>query len=148
MPEAATGSYLGFDVGSKRIGVAVGESITGHARPLSCLAASNATPDWTAVAKLIDEWQPVGLVVGLPRHDDGSASEMTRSAERFARRLEGRFGLPVHTIDERLSSREADERLAARGKHNKHSRRDGERDSVAASVILETWFMAQGPGTT
>ncbi len=119
---------LGFDPGSRRIGVAVGQTLTGGASPLSSVAVRQNKPDWEALARFIREWQPDALVVGLPLRADGSDSESTKNARRFSRQLHGRFGLPVYLVDEYLSSRAARERT------------DGELHSVAAQIILETWL--------
>jgi putative Holliday junction resolvase len=136
-----SGVYLGFDFGMRRIGVAVGEPLTGSARPLTTLQARDGQPDWTAVETLLSQWQPVALVVGIPRHADGTAAEMTAPAERFARRLHGRFGRPVHTIDEQLSSQAAEHMLAAKGQGGRRLAKNKEKiDQVAAAVILETWL--------
>jgi putative Holliday junction resolvase len=129
-------TLLGFDPGLKRIGVAVGESLTGHARPLVTLKAEAGAPDWAAVARLIAEWQPAALVVGVPRHADGSASTSTEIALKLTRRLAGRYGLPVHEVDECLSSHAAE----AAGTM---SRQSGGVDAAAAAVILETWLAQQ-----
>ncbi|WP_435103044.1 Holliday junction resolvase RuvX [Arhodomonas sp. AD133] len=137
-------SYLAFDFGLARIGVAGGERITASAHALTTLAAQQGAPDWAAVEALIEEWRPAALIVGVPRHTDGSDSESTRAAERFARRLAGRFALPVHTVDEALSSHEAGERLAATGRPVRHRRDKSRLDAVSAAVILETWFSEQG----
>lgn len=130
---APPGTYLGFDAGARRLGVAVGESLTGSARPLATLPARDGQPVWDRLARLVDSWEPAGLVVGLPLHADGSDSDSTALARRLARRLAGRYRRPVFLVDERLSSHEAEARLAA-------GRQPGDRDSVAAQVILETWF--------
>ena len=98
---------LGFDYGTKQIGVAVGQPITGQARELCVLKAQNGVPDWDKVEALIREWQPDAIVVGLPLNMDGSKSDMSERAEKFARRLHGRFNLPVHTHDERLATFQA-----------------------------------------
>ncbi|MBL8259258.1 MAG: Holliday junction resolvase RuvX [Candidatus Competibacteraceae bacterium] len=132
---------LGFDFGLARIGVAVGEAITGSARPLCVLKGRDRGLDWDAIGRLIDEWRPGALVVGAARHADGSANAVTGAALRFARQLRGRFKLPVATIDERLSSWEAERRLEnARGRPR---RRDPGADAGAAAVILESWFNQQ-----
>ena len=133
MAGAPPGTYLGFDAGRRRLGVAVGESLTGSARPLETLPARDGQPAWERLARLVESWEPAGLVVGLPLHADGSDSESTALARRLARRLEGRYRRPVFLVDERLSSHEAESRLAG-------GRQPGDRDSVAAQVILETWF--------
>ena len=101
---APSGLYLGFDYGTRQIGVAVGQAVTGQARELLTLKAQNGVPDWQQIQRLLDEWRPTALVVGLPLNMDGTPSEMSERAERFARRLHGRYGLPVHTHDERLTT--------------------------------------------
>lgn len=128
------GTWLGFDYGLRRIGVAVGQTLTGTASPLRTLQAVGPHPDWDSIAGLIGEWRPEGLVVGLPLNMDGTEEEETAPrARRFARQLQGRFGLPVHLIDERLSTREA-QRLTGPG-----SARTG-LDAYAAKLILESWL--------
>jgi putative Holliday junction resolvase len=132
---------LGFDFGRARIGVAVGEVITGAARPLRTLLARQQRPDWDAIARLIQEWRPDWLVVGVPRHADDSASPMTEAALRFGRQLHGRFHLPVATLDERLSSWEAEQRWFETASHRRSH--DPTLDAQAAAVILESWFNHQ-----
>ena len=127
-------TLLAFDPGRRRIGVAVGQSLTGTATPLATLPARRSEPDWQALARLVDCWEPQAMVVGLPLNMDGSEQDTTRLARRFRRALEDRFGLPVHLVDERLSTREARARLACAGRT-----RAGD-DPVAAQVILEDWF--------
>jgi putative Holliday junction resolvase len=136
---------LAFDYGTRFIGVAVGQSITGTASPLAALAAKDGIPNWEQIDALLKEWQPQRLVVGLPLNMDGSASEMSQRAEKFARRLHGRFGLPVLTWDERLSSYEARGEMLANSKEirGKHNFRDSGVDSQSARLILESWFAAQ-----
>lgn len=133
---------LGFDYGMKQIGVAVGQPITGQARELCILKAQNGVPDWNQIEKLIREWQPDALVVGLPLNMDGTPSEMSARAEKFARRLNGRFNLPVHTHDERLTTYEA------KGQRLSEGQRDGYRqrpvDAIAAALLLEGWLQDQG----
>lgn len=132
---------LGFDYGRTRIGVAAGEAVTGSARPLRTLPAHQQRPDWDAIGRLIKDWHPDLLVVGVPRHADGSASATTKAALRFGRQLRGRFHLPVATIDERLSSWEAEQRQAT---SPVGCRRSGEAlDAQAAAIILESWFYHQ-----
>lgn len=136
-----SGVYLGFDFGMRRIGVAVGEPITASARPLTTLPARDGQPDWAVIETLLKEWDPVALVVGIPRHADGTSAEVTAPAERFARRLHGRFGRPVHTIDEQLSSQAAERMLAERGQGGRRLAKNKEKiDQLAAAVILETWL--------
>lgn len=131
---------LGFDFGLKRIGVAIGNELTGTARALTTISGGEQT-DWRAIGQLINHWHPAALVVGVPTHLDGRRSALTEAAERFARRLQGRFGVDVHTVDERLSSLEAEARLrTARAHGRKRPLRKGDTDAVAAQVILETWL--------
>ena len=125
-------SALAFDFGSKRIGVAFGQSLTDTAQALPILRSRDGIPDWDEVAKLIATWQPDVLVVGQPYNMDGSDSELLVRAEKFANRLHGRFHLPCYGIDERLSSVAAEELM---GSHKGQAV-----DSVAAQIILETWF--------
>ncbi|MGH3056261.1 MAG: Holliday junction resolvase RuvX, partial [Gaiellaceae bacterium] len=117
MPEQArrpsAGTVLAFDFGLQRIGVAVGEPELGTAHPLPALAARTQPGRMTAIERLLKEWNPALLVIGRPLGDDGAAHEMTRRAERFARQLNGRFGLPVRLVDESYSSVEAESRVRA-----------------------------------
>ncbi len=122
---------LGFDYGARRIGVAVGQTVTHTASPLATLAARDGQPDWAALAKLVEAWRPNVLVVGLPTTADGAPHALAESIARFARRLEGRFGLKVEYVDERLSSHAAAE-LARDSRHGV--------DAHAAALILETWL--------
>jgi putative Holliday junction resolvase len=135
-------TLLGFDYGTKHIGVAVGQELTGTSAPLATLPSRNADPDWEAITRLILEWRPAALVVGIPLNLDGTEQPMTEAARRFARRLEGRYGLPVHLADERLSSVEASRLLHERGTDagTRRSRRRRELDEVAAHLILQTYF--------
>jgi len=141
-------TILGFDFGTKKIGVAVGQSITQTVTPLITLASKNQKPDWAAIEKLIKEWQPNILVVGLPVHLDGEEQIMTQAAQKFGNRLNGRFNLPVEFMDERLSSYEAEERLReinANGKNNRKKQTNKRQmamdvDKIAAQLIVESWF--------
>lgn len=134
MPEA----YLGFDFGYKRIGVAVGQRLTCSASPLSTLAAKQGIPDWELIKKMIAQWSPLALVVGLPTCIDDSELYTTEAARRFAKQLGKRFSLPVHLVDERLSTVEARERLFAQGGYRKL--KSSAVDSIAACIILEQWL--------
>ena len=129
---------LGFDFGSKRIGVAVGQELTGTATALETITSPDGGPDWKGISRLIEEWQPDALVVGLPFNLDGSEHETTRLAQRFGNRLAGRYNLPVFTIDERLSSVEAERMLGEQGRFDKE-----EVDKLAAQIILESWLAQQ-----
>lgn len=134
---------LGFDYGTRQIGVAVGQTLTGTARPLKELRARDGIPDWEQIVALLREWQPDALVVGLPLNMDGSPSDMSTRAEKFGRRLHGRFQLPVHYIDERLSTFEAKQMLRDSGQRPPVSYRDNPVDSLAAVLLLETWLASQ-----
>lgn len=130
---------LGFDYGTKQIGVAVGQSVTGQARELCTLKAQNGVPDWSQIEALIKEWQPDALVVGLPLNMDGTPSDMSARAEKFSRRLHGRFSLPVFTHDERLTTYAAKgERLARGGQRGTY--RDNPVDAIAAALLLQGWL--------
>ena len=128
-------SVLGFDYGEKRIGVATGQTITASATPLTTLNAINQKPDWAKIEKLIVEWKPDALIVGLPTYLDGTSSEMTKKAQRFSRQLDGRFNLPVYLMNETLSSFEAEQYLTKKDQHNKQ-----EIDKMAAAIIVQSWL--------
>ena len=131
-------SVMGFDYGTKSIGVAVGQTLTASAQALAPLKARDGVPDWQQLEQLLAQWQPSLLVIGLPLNMDGSPSELSQRAEKFARRLHGRFGYPVEMVDERLSSFEAKGRiLAATGSRDfkQHAV-----DSIAAELIVESWL--------
>jgi putative Holliday junction resolvase len=134
---------LGFDHGRLRIGVAVGQTVTATARPLLTLSNRPEGPPWDQIAKLVREWQPDVLLVGVPRHADGTASHTTRAALGFLEGLRSRFGLPVRAVDERLSSREAESRL--RERHGVGKRRRQPLDQYAAALIVESWLNSKGP---
>lgn len=144
MPEASPthptvrqrGALLGFDFGLARIGVAVGELETRMANPLTTLSEESNEARFAAIARLIDEWQPIMLVVGIPAHLDGEEHELTRRCRRFANQLRGRFGLPVAECDERLSSAEADTELRSLGQRDWRKRKPL-LDATAARIILQ-----------
>lgn len=130
-PEPAR-SFLAFDFGVRRVGVAVGNTLLAQARPLKTVAAEGDAR-FAAIARLIEEWQPDALVVGVPFHPDGAEHDNTRRARRFARQLHGRFGLPVHEVDERYTTVDA---LAA-------GARDA--DAAAAALILDQHLRTLAP---
>lgn len=132
------GTVLAFDFGEKRIGVAVGESELAQAHPLAVIHAQSNDDRLAAIAKLVAEWQPEQLVVGLPTHADGTPHALTALCRKFAERLGKRFGLPVGLADERLTSRDAETRLRETGRNAKSAR--AVLDAVAAQLILQTWF--------
>jgi putative holliday junction resolvase len=134
---------LAFDYGTKKIGVAVGQSITQTASPLAIIPAKDGIPDWSTIEKLIKEWQPGAFIVGMPFNMDGSENKMTLRAQKFLQRLNGRFNIPCYSIDERLSSREAKEiRRNMAEAHGKPYKDRDDIDSIAAQLILENWFAA------
>ena len=117
----AAQSFLAFDFGTRRVGVASGNTVLGAAQPLNTIAAEGDAR-FAAIARLVDEWKPDALVVGVPFHPDGAPHDNTRRAQRFARQLHGRFRLPVHEVDERYTTTEA--------------RAAGARDADAAAAAL------------
>lgn len=121
-------SFLAFDFGAKRTGVASGNTVTRSATPLRTIATEKADERFAAIEKFIRDYQPDALVVGVPRHPDGAPHDNTRRAQRFARQLHGRFRLPVHEVDERYTSTEA-EAAGAR-----------DLDAASAALILEQFL--------
>lgn len=134
-------SLLAFDYGLKNIGVAFGQSISGTAKELPPLAARDGIPSWDQIAKLISEWQPQQLLVGLPLNMDDSESELSQRARKFANRLHGRFGLTVELFDERLTTRLAKEEARERGHKGNYAAMPV--DSIAARLLLESWFSSR-----
>lgn len=135
MPRAAAPeTLLGFDFGVRRIGVALGNTLTGDARPLETLDALPVDRRFERIAALLRAWGPQRLVVGRPLDEDGAVTDTTRRSDRFANQLHGRFGLPVERVDERFSSREAQAIIASAGGHPR------DEDGVAAAVILSQYL--------
>jgi putative Holliday junction resolvase len=132
------GTVLAFDFGTKRIGVASGDTLMRLAHPLSTIEAEGNAVRFAAIAALVNEWQPVMLVVGLPRAIDGTAHDMTLRCQRFANQLSGRFRLPVLLVDERWSSVEAEGMLSSGSKSSRQHKR--QIDALAAQVILQSYF--------
>lgn len=130
--------YLGFDFGYKRIGVAVGQRLTCSASPLPTLQAKLGVPNWEVVRKLIKQWNPQALIVGIPTSIDGTKLYTTKAARRFSEQLKQRFSLPVHWVDERLTTVEARGQLFAEGGYKKIQMT--EVDGIAACLILEQWL--------
>jgi putative Holliday junction resolvase len=133
-----SGVYLGFDFGYKRIGVAVGQRLTCSASPLPTLDAKQGIPDWNVLKKVILQWNPQALIVGLPTCIDDSELYTTSAARRFAKQLRKHVTLPVHLVDERLSTVEARGQLFEQGGYRKLKKT--EIDGIAACVILEQWL--------
>ena len=145
MPDERTrpsGTLLAFDFGHRRIGVAVGQTLTGTANALAVVSVSGK-PDWQTISGIITEWKPVALVVGLPLADDGGDTQMSKDARRFGRRLEGRYGVPVWFEDERLTSFGAEERFVDARAGGGMRRKDAAlKDAMAAQIILENWLQS------
>lgn len=136
--------FLGFDFGTKSIGIAVGQSITRSANPLTTLAAQQGKPDWEVLNKLIDTWRPDGLVVGLPLNMDGSEQPITRAAQNFVSTLKKNYPLlPVYQIDERLTTVAARAEVFNSGGYRalQASNNKKRMDSIAAKLILEAWLL-------
>ncbi|MDF1762004.1 MAG: Holliday junction resolvase RuvX [Oleibacter sp.] len=131
-------SLMAFDFGTQRMGVAIGQRLMGTAQALSPIKAKDGIPNWDALDRVIKEWQPQGFVVGLPLNMDGSVSEMSRRASKFARRLEGRFHLPAYMQDERLTSYEAKAQVIEEQGFTNFG--DHSVDGMAACLILQSWI--------
>ncbi|HEX5664696.1 Holliday junction resolvase RuvX [Lysobacter sp. M15] len=141
------GTVLGFDVGARRIGVAVGSAFGHGARALAVIDVHHDKPDWTAIDRLRSEWRPDGLVVGDPMTLDGGDQPIRRRAHAFARELQARYALPVVLVDERASSIEAAQRFALDRAEGRRRRRDAAAlDAVAAAVIVERWLASPNEG--
>lgn len=136
-----TKTILAFDFGTRSIGCAIGQSVTGTAQGLPAFKAQDGIPDWTQIEKVIKTWQPDLLVVGLPLNMDGTEQEMTQRAKKFANRLNGRFKLPIALQDERLSTAEARSEIFERGGYK--ALKKEKVDSISACLILESWFENQ-----
>lgn len=137
------GTVLGFDVGARRIGVAVGSAFGSGARALAVIDVHGNGPDWAAIDRLRQEWRPDGLVVGDPMTLDGGDQPIRKRAHAFARELQARYKLPVVLVDERSSSIEAAQRFALDRAEGRKRRRDAVAlDAVAAAVIIERWLAA------
>lgn len=145
-PQAAIrrdGTVLGFDVGARRIGVAVGSAFGHGARALAVIDVHGHGPDWTAIDRLHKEWRPDGMVVGDPMTLDGGDQPIRGIAHVFAAELRTRYALPVVLVDERSSSIEAAQRFASDRAQGRRKRRDAAAlDAVAAAVIIERWLAA------
>jgi putative holliday junction resolvase len=139
---------IGFDYGARRIGVAAGDTLTNGARPLGVVAAANGVPDWLAVGRFVREWGPRVLVVGVPYNMDGTPGQLTGAALEFAAELARRFALEVVTVDERLSSREAEDILRRQRASGARPRRvrHGDVDAAAACVLVEQWLRGRDRG--
>jgi putative Holliday junction resolvase len=128
---ASNNLVMAFDFGLRKIGVAVGQPITATATPITVITATDGIPDWRVIEQLIDEWQPVLLVIGLPLNMDDTESTMSRLARKFARKLNGRFNIAFEMMDERLTSFEA--RMEGKDASKPF-------DHLSAKLILESYF--------
>ncbi|MDZ4263702.1 MAG: Holliday junction resolvase RuvX [Pseudomonadota bacterium] len=147
MPEAGPSNsgqrtLLGFDFGLKRIGVAVGQELTGTTRPLTTVNVNNQLIDWPHIERLLNEWQPDLIIVGLPLNMDGSEAEIGQRARRFSNQLHGRFNRPVALVDERLTSIEAEQIVTEARRHGQMKKQKAKEsvDQIAAELILKSWL--------
>ncbi|PRL63314.1 Holliday junction resolvase RuvX [Haemophilus influenzae] len=129
---------LAFDFGTKSIGCAIGQSITGTAQALPAFKAQDGIPNWEAIEKCLKEWKPDVVIVGLPLNMDGTEQNLTLLARKFANRLQGRFGVNVHLQDERLTTTQARSEIFERGGFK--ALKKGKVDGISACLILESWF--------
>ena len=144
-------TFLAFDYGTKRTGVAVGQELTRSATALVTLNNPSKKINWNAIDQLVKEWQPDAFVVGLPLNADGSEHSVSRAAKQFGNQLQARYNLPTYWIDERLTSSEAESMIVADSGSRKSRRTGAPRarvakeqiDSTAAKLILESWFNQQ-----
>ncbi len=139
LPPPKQGTYLGFDFGDKHIGVAVGQRLTGTATGLETIPTQGQQARWEAIAKLVEAWKPCGFVVGLAYQDDGSANPINSQIQKFCRQLEGRYGLPVYTMDETLSTVES-KSLFYQSRAKRSTGFGAIKDILAAQLILQTWL--------
>ncbi len=147
MHAPAARTVLSFDYGLRRIGVAVGNTLTGTAEALATVAARDGVPDWPAVDRLVADWRPAAIVAGVPYNMAGTDTALATAALQFADLLGGRYGIEVHRVDERLTSREAEDGLRERRRSGAKTRRvrHGDVDREAARLLLLQWLRAQ-PG--
>ena len=141
MPKKVVNGYLlGFDFGLRRIGVAVGQTITQTASPETIVQSRDGVPDWEHITKIFEQWKPAAIVVGLPMHLDGTEQPLTQSARKFGQRLSGRYHCEVFFIEEQLSSIEAEQRMSqSKAKNTQHI------DDHAAQILLQNWLESQLP---
>lgn len=139
LAKSCSDTYLGFDFGNKKIGIAVGQATTATASPLQTLRSANQVPDWGAIGKIIQEWRPAGLVVGVSKQLDGADNAITPRILKFCRQLEGRYQLPVYRQDEAFSTFEAKQMLF--DEVNVSATKLWQvQDQLAAQLILQSWL--------
>lgn len=142
-PEAPSQqTLLSFDYGRRRIGIAVGQQVTGSASPLAIASNGENGPDWRLIGRCIDEWRPDRLLVGMPLLADGTPGDVANEAKRFAEAL-GRFSIPIECVDERHTSREASERLKRQRAAGRRRVRKEHVDATAAVLIAERWLQGE-----
>lgn len=134
-PEQSLEIVLGFDFGTKNLGVAVGNLLTETAQPVTILKVTNNQPQWDEIQKLIQEWQPDAFIVGMPYTQDGTETEHLKIIRKFMNRLHGRFGLPVYEVDESHSSALSEQFIKPSQKGKK-----GILDAISAAIIVERWL--------
>ncbi|ACJ30292.1 Holliday junction resolvase, putative [Shewanella piezotolerans WP3] len=134
-------TVLGFDYGTKSIGIAIGQQLTASARPLLSIKAVDGIPKWEEIGAIITEWKPDLIVVGLPLNMDGTEQDITLRAKKFGNRLNGRFGVKVVTQDERLTTADAKARLFEMGGYKALTK--GQVDAMSAVLIIESYFENQ-----
>lgn len=137
-PNPVVGTLLAFDFGTRRIGVAVGNTFSGGAQPLLTIAEEKNDLRFAVIGRLIQEWQPCALLVGLPSNEDGTSHELTSLCRRFANRLHGRFALTTLLVDERFTSLAASEQLNKQGIRGRQQK--SRIDQYAAQQIMQAWF--------
>lgn len=144
----AARTVLSFDYGLRRIGVAVGNTLTGTADALATIAARDGEPDWAAIDRCVADWRPAAIIAGVPYNMSARSDRLAQAALRFADGLGQRYGIEVHRVDERLTSREAEDDLRERRRSGAKSKRvqRGDVDREAARLLLLQWLRAQ-PGT-
>jgi putative Holliday junction resolvase len=145
LAKITSNTYLGFDFGMKKIGIAVGQTSTATASPLQTVRSIQQNPNWNIISQLIKEWQPVGLVVGISRQQDGSDNPVTPRMLKFCRQLEGRYQLPVYQQDETLSTFEA-KQLLFDDVNPGATKLWAVQDQLAAQLILQSWLNHHGNG--
>ena len=141
-PKHYDGTLLGVDFGLRRIGTAIGQTLTCNANPLKIIAAEQGVPDWAQFEKIMKEWRPLAIIIGIPLNMDDSAQTITHKARHFALQLKSRFHLPVHGMDERLTSFEVRQNLFDQGGYRAIQK--GKIDALAAKIILEDWMQNNG----
>ena len=136
-------TVLGFDFSKNRIGIAVGQELTGTVTALTTLHARNGKPDWDGITQLIEEWQPDLCVVGLPLTEDGAEQDASQAARRFANQLNKHYQLPVELADERFTTREAQSLIQDSSMSKKDRQNKANIDKIAAQLILQSWLEHQ-----